>query len=77
MTEGQNDVDSDSARAFRQQVEPEIEVMLRVALSLTRNRADAEDVVQESLLRAYRALDRLRWARIRVPGYSLSSGTPT
>lgn len=31
--------------------------MLRVALSVTHNRADAEDLVQESLLRAYRALD--------------------
>ena len=58
MSEGQNDVDSARALAFRDQVEPEIEVMLRVALGLTRHRADAEDLVQESLLRAYRALDR-------------------
>lgn len=58
MNEGHNDVESARALAFREQVEPEIEVMLRVALSLTRNRADAEDLVQESLLRAYRALDR-------------------
>ena len=26
-------------------------------MSLTRNRADAEDLVQESLLRAYKAID--------------------
>lgn len=58
MTEGQNDVDSARALAFREQVEPEIEVMLRVAMGLTRNRPDAEDLVQEALLRAYRALDR-------------------
>lgn len=32
--------------------------MLRVALSLTGNQADAEDLVQDALLRAYRALDR-------------------
>lgn len=32
--------------------------MYRVALSLTRNPADAEDLVQDSLLRAYRAIDR-------------------
>lgn len=44
--------------AFREHVEPEIEVMLRVALSLTANAADAEDLVQESLLRAYRGIDR-------------------
>lgn len=43
---------------FRQVVEPEIEVLLRVAGSLTANQADAEDLVQETLVRAYRALDR-------------------
>jgi RNA polymerase sigma-70 factor, ECF subfamily len=48
----------DPTRAFREHVEPQIEVMLRVALSLTGRRADAEDLVQESLLRAYRAIDR-------------------
>jgi RNA polymerase sigma-70 factor (ECF subfamily) len=36
---------------------PEIDVMLRVALSLTGNHADAEDLVQDALLRAYRAID--------------------
>jgi RNA polymerase sigma-70 factor (ECF subfamily) len=44
--------------AFEQYVLPEVEVMLRVARSLTRNRADAEDLVQDSLIRAYRAIDR-------------------
>ena len=39
-------------------MEPEIEVMLRVACSITANQADAEDLVQEALLRAYRAIDR-------------------
>ncbi len=45
-------------RAFGEVVEPEIEVMLRVARSITRNAADAEDLVQESLVRAFRAIDR-------------------
>jgi RNA polymerase sigma-70 factor (ECF subfamily) len=45
-------------QAFERYVLPEIEVMLRVARSLTRNRADAEDLVQDTLLRAYRAIDR-------------------
>ena len=36
---------------------PEIEVLLRVANSLTRNHAEAEDLVQDTLLRAYRAID--------------------
>ena len=54
------------ARAFREYVEPEIEVMLRVATSLIGNAADAEDLVQESLLRAYRALDRFDGAHPRA-----------
>ncbi len=44
--------------SFRELVEPEIEVLLRVALSITSNQAAAEDLVQETLLRAYRAIDR-------------------
>ncbi|OLT20526.1 RNA polymerase subunit sigma-70 [Ornithinimicrobium sp. CNJ-824] len=49
---------SDRSQTFAEVVEPEIEVMLRVAYSLTSRHADAEDLVQEALLRAYRALDR-------------------
>lgn len=45
-------------RAFEQYVLPEVEVMLRVARSLTRNHADAEDLVQDSLIRAYKAIGR-------------------
>jgi RNA polymerase sigma-70 factor (ECF subfamily) len=44
-------------QVFNRLVLPEVDVMWRVALSLTRNRADAEDLVQESLLRAYKAID--------------------
>jgi RNA polymerase sigma-70 factor (ECF subfamily) len=44
--------------AFARYVVPEIEVLLRVALSRTRNAADAEDLVQDTLLRAYRAIGR-------------------
>ena len=44
--------------AFERYVLPEVELMLRVARSLTRNHADAEDLVQDTLLRAYRAIDR-------------------
>ncbi len=50
--------DATRKSAFRELVEPEIEVLLRVALTITSNRADAEDLVQETLLRAYRAIDR-------------------
>src|SRR6056297_3882070 len=43
--------------AFERHVLPEIEVLLRVANSLTRNHAEAEDLVQDTLVRAYRAID--------------------
>jgi RNA polymerase sigma-70 factor, ECF subfamily len=47
-----------SQERFEQHVMPEIEVLLRVARSLTRNDADAEDLVQDTLVRAYKAIDR-------------------
>ncbi len=43
---------------FREQVLSELEVLYRVARRLTRDANDAEDLVQETLLRAYRAFDR-------------------
>ena len=50
--------DATRRSSFRELVEPEIQVLLRVALTITSNQADAEDLVQETLLRAYRAIDR-------------------
>jgi RNA polymerase sigma-70 factor (ECF subfamily) len=44
-------------KAFERYVLPEIEVLLRVANSLTRNHAEAEDLVQDTLLRAYRGIN--------------------
>jgi RNA polymerase sigma-70 factor, ECF subfamily len=44
--------------AFQEHVVPEIEVLYRVALSITGSHADAEDLVQDTLLRAYRAIER-------------------
>ncbi len=49
---------SDAQAAFSRHVLPEVEVLYRVARSLTRNSADAEDLVQDTMLRAYRAIDR-------------------
>ncbi len=43
--------------AFETFVLPEIEVLFRVARSITRHDADAEDLVQDTLLRAFRAID--------------------
>ncbi len=59
VPEPHHDVDARAAaRAFREYVEPELEVLLRVACSLTGNTADAEDLTQETLIRAYTAVSR-------------------
>ena len=47
-------------------VMPEIEVLLRVARTLTPNHADAEDLVQDTLIRAYRAIDGFDGAHPRA-----------
>ncbi|MHB1487739.1 MAG: sigma-70 family RNA polymerase sigma factor [Acidimicrobiales bacterium] len=52
--------------AFTQYVLPELEVLARVALSLTHNRADAEDLVQETLLCAFRGIERFDGAHPRA-----------
>ena len=44
--------------AFREHVLPELEVMFRVARRLTGDANEAEDLVQDALVRAFRALDR-------------------
>lgn len=44
--------------AFSKYVMPEVDVLLRVAMSMTRNAADAEDLVQDTMLRAFRAIER-------------------
>ena len=49
---------SESASArFERWVLPEVDVLLRVAQSITRNTHDAEDLVQDTMLRAYRSID--------------------
>jgi RNA polymerase sigma-70 factor (ECF subfamily) len=45
-------------QSVREFVEPEVEVLLRVARAMSASDADAEDLVQETLLRAYRGLHR-------------------
>ncbi|MCB1027274.1 MAG: RNA polymerase sigma factor [Microthrixaceae bacterium] len=57
MTADAPTAESASAR-FERWVLPEVEVLLRVARSMTRNSHDAEDLVQDTMLRAYRSIDR-------------------
>jgi RNA polymerase sigma-70 factor (ECF subfamily) len=58
----------DTARGagFARYVEPEIELLYRVAVTLTGQHADAEDLVQDTLIRAYRAVDRFDGAHPRA-----------
>src|SRR5215469_17508588 len=49
---------SGDADAFRVLVERHSRALFRLAFRMTGNEADAEDVVQESFLRAYRQLGR-------------------
>ena len=53
------DGSAQSARneAFQAYVLPELEVLLRVAYTLVSRPADAEDLVQDTLLRAFRSMD--------------------
>ena len=43
---------------FESELLPHLPILYRTARSLTRSDGDAEDLVQDTLLRAYRALDR-------------------
>ncbi len=57
---------ADRRVAFERWVVPELATMYRVALALTRSHPEAEDLVQDSLLRAYGALDRFDGANPRA-----------
>ena len=48
----------DERRRFQQDALPLLDSLYGAALRMTRNPADAEDLVQETMLRAYRAFDR-------------------
>ena len=54
------------AAAFARFVEPELPVLYRVALTMAGQPVDAEDLVQDCLVRAYRAIDRFDGAHPRA-----------
>lgn len=54
------------ADAFDRWVVPELETLYRVALALTRDHAEAEDLVQDTVLRAFRGLDGFDGAHPRA-----------
>jgi RNA polymerase sigma-70 factor (ECF subfamily) len=56
----------DDETRFAQLVLPHLDNALNLARWLLRNRADAEDVVQEAMLRAYRFFERFRGGDARA-----------
>jgi RNA polymerase sigma-70 factor (ECF subfamily) len=52
--------------AFDRYVVPEVDFLYRVALALAAQPADAEDLVQDTLIRAYRAVERFDGAYPRA-----------
>ena len=66
--EGQDDAAAGGDLAFREYVTARSGSLLRLALLLTRNRADAEDLVQAALAKTFQAWDRIK-DRGAVDGY--------
>lgn len=67
-SEGQDDAAAGGDIAFREYVTSRSGSLLRMALLLTRNRADAEDLVQVALAKTFQAWDRIE-DRGAVDGY--------
>ena len=67
--------DDDLAARFAREAEPLFDVLSRGARRLTRSDADAEDLLQDTLLHATRAFTRSRRAPTSRPGSSGFSTT--
>ena len=61
----QNEDEEDERAKFERVVGPFLDDALRLARWLTRNRSDAEDIVQESCLRAFRSIGQFRGVNAR------------
>lgn len=59
-------VSGDPNHDFARFVVPELDVLLRVAMTMTAQPADAEDLVQDTLLRAYRSIGTFDGAHPRA-----------
>jgi RNA polymerase sigma-70 factor (ECF subfamily) len=56
----------DRRRAFDRSVLPELGVLLHATPTMTRAEADAEDLVQDTLLGAFRGIDRFDGKHVRA-----------
>ncbi|MEO9181176.1 MAG: sigma-70 family RNA polymerase sigma factor, partial [Acidimicrobiales bacterium] len=61
--------------AFQRHVVPEIPTLLRAARSLPSNAHDDEDLVQDTVIRAYRAIDRFDGAHARAWLFTIMRNT--
>jgi RNA polymerase sigma-70 factor (ECF subfamily) len=53
-----HETDAERRTRFEREALPHSDALFRTALRFARNRSDAEDLVQDTLLKAYRAFDR-------------------
>jgi len=58
VTSSRRQESNDPEDGFTRYVMPELDVLMRVARSITGNPTDADDLVQDTLLRAYRSIDK-------------------
>jgi len=58
VAESNSDKRSAKRKSFESEAIPHMEALLRTALRMTRNQGDAEDLVQEAIVKAYRNWDK-------------------
>jgi RNA polymerase sigma-70 factor (ECF subfamily) len=66
VEQAQRSDDAARREAFARYVLPEVDVLGRVAMTISARPADVEDLVQDTLLRAYKAIDRFDGAHPRA-----------
>ena len=58
MPERQSEKQAAQRQAFEREALPHMEALLRTALRMTKDQNDAEDLVQEAIIKAYRNWDK-------------------
>lgn len=68
-------IDKDRRRRFEDLIVPEVDFLARVARSMSRSTAEAEDLAQDTLLKAYRGLDGFDGRHPRAWMYRIARNT--
>ena len=66
---------ADRGRRFEQLIAPELDFLARIARSMSRSSAEAEDLAQDTLLKAFRALDSFDGRHPRAWLYRIARNT--